>query len=233
MDDFQLPAPAARRHRSRLERVGLRWLYSLVALPLLTDLIETGQWPAAPRQWVTEVVVGLAIAALVHRVRKEHATAQRLARSDGLTGLSNRRAFEEAIGHECARARRSHRPLSLVYIDVDNFKQINDRDGHHRGDQVLQQLAAAIGQAARARVDRGFRLGGDEFALLLPGSTAAQAELVVTRIREQCARSDPGWARGSLGLSVGIVEFDAQEAASTFVRRADAAMYRQKVPRGT
>ena len=121
--------------------------------------------------------------------------------------------------------------MSLVYIDIDNFKQVNDGRGHAQGDRVLQQLAEAIDHAARARIDRGFRVGGDEFACLLPGSTALQSEAVVARIREHCARSDRAWVDGPLGLSVGIVEFDAHEAASGFVLRADAAMYLQKASR--
>ena len=231
MHELHPPSPAGQRPGSRLEKMGLRWLYALVVIPVLTDLIEIGALPASPRGWVTEVVAGLVIAALVRRVRKEHLALLALARSDGLTGLLNRRAFEEAIEDECARVRRSRQPLSLVCIDVDNFKQVNDRDGHERGDQLLRQLAAAIGNAARARVDRGFRVGGDEFALLLPGSTAAQSEAVVTRIREHCARTDPAWIGAALGLSAGSVEFDGQETAHAFVRRADAAMYRDKRPR--
>lgn len=90
------------------------------------------------------------------------------------TILWNRRAFEEAVADECARAIREDQALSLVYMDVDHFKQVNDREGHAHGNQILGQLGAAIAEAARAHVDRRFRLGGDEFALLLPSSTALQ-----------------------------------------------------------
>jgi diguanylate cyclase (GGDEF)-like protein len=83
-----------------------------------------------------------------------------------------------------------------------------------------------------ARVDRGFRIGGDEFAILLPGSTAAQSEAVMTRIRAQCERSDSAWAEGQLGISAGIAEFNGQESTQAFVRRADAAMYSRKAARG-
>jgi diguanylate cyclase (GGDEF)-like protein len=210
------------------ERASLLWLYLLAAVPALTDLIETGRLPAQPREWVTEVVAGLVIAVLVHKVRKAYLAVLSLARSDALTGLWNRRAFEEAIEDECVRARRAGQPLSLVYIDLDNFKQINDRAGHDEGDLVLKQLAAAIRHCVRARVDRGFRLGGDEFALLLPGSSAEEAEAVVTRINEHCARADPVWCGGPLGLSAGIVELGSEEGPTEFVRRADDAMYRKK-----
>lgn len=231
MDEPQPTMAPAGRLAARIGRPGLRWLYALVAIPVITDIIETGSWPKTAREWLTEVVAGLVIAALVHQVRKEHLIALTLARSDALTGLGNRRAFADALADECARADRSQQPVSLIYIDVDHFKQINDREGHARGDQVLRQVAAAITHTARARLDRAFRVGGDEFAVLLPGSTAAQSELVLTRMREICCRLDPAWTGGSLGLSAGIVEREGKEDPDGWVRRADAAMYRQKAAR--
>lgn len=210
------------------ERAGLRWMYLLALIPVLTDLIETGRLPSAPREFVTEVVVGLVIALLVHKVRREHFAVLALARSDALTGLWNRGAFEETLEDDCVRARRANQPLSLVYIDLDNFKQVNDLAGHGAGDRVLQQLAAAIHHVVRARVDRGFRLGGDEFALLLPGSPAPQAEAVVARIAAHCALSDRVWVGGPLGISAGIAELEPGETSNALVRRADNAMYRKK-----
>ena len=205
------------------------WLYALAFVPVVTDIVESGGVPDSPREWLTELVAGIVIAALVRRVLREHSTVLALAKTDGLTGLWNRRMFEDAIADECARARRAGQPLSLVYFDVDRLKQVNDRHGHQRGDQVLQAVATAVRQAARARVDRGFRLGGDEFALLLPGSTAAQAKAVVARVRalvSQLGAMDHDTE--GFGLSAGIVELDAAEAVDHFVKRADAAMYQQK-----
>lgn len=203
-------------------------MYLLVLVPVLTDVIESGSLPQRPRAWFTEVAVGLLIAVLVHKIRKEHAALLRLARTDALTGLGNRRAFQEALAQECVRARRGHQALSLAFVDLDHFKLVNDRAGHEVGDQVLCQLADAVRHVVRAHFDRGFRLGGDEFALLLPGSSAAQAETVIARIRAHCATTDALWRNGPLGLSAGIVELGGQESPADFVRRADAAMYRYK-----
>jgi diguanylate cyclase (GGDEF)-like protein len=203
----------------------------LLLVPMLTDVIETGRLPRAPREWVTEIVAGAVIALLVRKVRQAHVAALSLARMDGLTGLWNRRAFEEAIEDDCARARRLQQPLTLVYIDLDCFKQINDGAGHHVGDRVLRQLAEAVRSAVRSHVDRGFRLGGDEFALLLPGSSATEAEAVLARIRQRCAELDPVWIAGPVAISAGIVEFEGQEDAEDFTRRADAEMYRNKPSR--
>jgi diguanylate cyclase (GGDEF)-like protein len=206
----------------------LAWLYALVPIPLLTDRLENGALPTSPRGWITEIVGGIVIGGLVWKVRRDHHALEALARSDGLTGLLNRRAFESALETECARARRSNSPLSIVYLDIDHFKRVNDRAGHAAGDQVLRQLALAIGKTIRARVDGGFRLGGDEFALLLPASTKEAAEVVVERIRSFCTDRDPLWAVGALDFSAGIVEYDTNESAKVLLQRGDAAMYRQK-----
>jgi diguanylate cyclase (GGDEF)-like protein len=205
-----------------------RRMYLLALVPVLTDIIETGGWPRRPREWFTEVTVGLLIALLVRKILSEHETLKALARADGLTGLGNRRAFEEALLQECARAQRLGQPLSLVFMDLDHFKLVNDRAGHAAGDRVLCQLADAVRHVVRMGVDRGFRLGGDEFALLLPGSSPAQAEAVLDRVRRACAGADMLWRDGPLGLSAGVVALGAQESAADFVRRADDAMYLHK-----
>ena len=215
-----------------LARTGtLAWLYALVPVPLVTDWIENRALPESPRGWITEVVGGIVIGALVTMVRRNQRALETLARTDGLTGLCNRRAFETAVESECARARRSGAALSIVYLDIDRFKRINDRFGHAAGDQVLRQVAHAIRASARSHVDAGFRLGGDEFALLLPGSTKEQAKGVVDRMRDYCAGHDSRWAAGALDVSAGIVEFQADEAPGELLRRSDAAMYRQKQAR--
>lgn len=214
------PAPPAR------SRLG--WLYLLALVPVFTDLGETGTLPRSLREWLTEVVGAIVIGALVHRVRRQHALVEAMARTDALTGLFNRGEFDDALDDECARARRFARPLTLLYIDLDRFKQLNDRLGHRAGDRALQQLAAAIGGAVRAHVDRAFRIGGDEFALLLPGTAPAQATAVVARIRERCEASDALWRAGTIGMSVGVAEYQPPESAADLVARADDAMYRCK-----
>ncbi|MDQ2927390.1 MAG: GGDEF domain-containing protein [Pseudomonadota bacterium] len=222
----------ADRAAALLARMGaLAWLYALVAVPLATDWIENGALPTSPRGWITEVVGGIVIGALVTLVRRNQIALEKLARSDGLTGLFNRRAFEIAVDVECARARRSGAMLSVVYLDIDHFKRVNDRFGHAAGDQVLRQVAHAIGATIRSHVDGGFRLGGDEFALLLPASSKEQAARVVDRIRDFCAGHDSLRSAGALDLSAGIVEFAVDEAPSELIRRSDAAMYLQKQSR--
>ncbi|HEX4234378.1 MAG TPA: GGDEF domain-containing protein [Caldimonas sp.] len=206
----------------------LMWLYALVPLPLVTDWIENGEPPNSPRGWVTEILGGLVILLLVARVRRDHRALEVMSRSDALTGLLNRRAFAAAIEVECARARRSREPLCVAYLDIDNFKAINDRFGHAAGDQVLRQFAMAVGQTVRVHLDGAFRLGGDEFTLLLAATSAEQAEVVVDRIRSFCAVHDSRWAVGAFEFSAGIVVFDPAESTQELMTRGDALMYRQK-----
>jgi diguanylate cyclase (GGDEF)-like protein len=227
---FPALAPkAADRASALLDRIGvLAWLYVLVPVPLVTDWFENGALPSTPRGWLTEVLGGLVIAILVSRVRRDRRALETLACRDGLTGLLNRRSFEAAIEVECTRARRSREPLSVVYLDIDRFKAINDRFGHGAGDQVLRQLAMAVSATIRIHVDGAFRLGGDEFALLLPSTTKAQAETIVSRLRSFCAVHDPRWAVGAFDLSAGIVDFEPGESANALLARSDAAMYAEK-----
>jgi diguanylate cyclase (GGDEF)-like protein len=97
-------------------------------------------------------VIGLNLLVLVHKVRSDHRALEILALSDPLTGLWNRRAFDAAIEEEFARARRSEQPISLVYIDVDDFKRFNDRAGHAEGDRVLQHLCGLMVTVVRDRL---------------------------------------------------------------------------------
>jgi diguanylate cyclase (GGDEF)-like protein len=207
---------------------GLAWLYTLAAIPVATDLLETGSMPVTARGWITEAVVGAIIAALVTKVRHDHGRLESQAQTDGLTGLKNRHVFKTFVDIECARSQRSGAPMSIVYLDLNRFKQINDRFGHAAGDQVLRQFAAAIRQAVRVHVDGAFRLGGDEFALVLPSSTKAQATAVVERLRAFCSVQDPSWSVGAVDFSAGIAEREPGETSAGVIARSDQAMYRQK-----
>jgi len=121
-------------------------------------------------------------------------------RSDALTGLPNRRAFEERLPVELARFSRGGQPLSLCLLDLDGFKGVNDRLGHPAGDAVLQQVARILGISRVA--DDCFRIGGDEFAILMPGTTEEEATIAATRIAD--AVRSASLADGEIGISFGI-----------------------------
>ncbi|HWA53532.1 MAG TPA: sensor domain-containing diguanylate cyclase [Solirubrobacterales bacterium] len=123
-------------------------------------------------------------------------------RHDALTGLLNRRAYEERLPVEIARANRYAWPLSLCLLDLDGFKQLNDTFGHPAGDKALQQVAALIDESRIT--DDSFRIGGDEFALLMPKTCREDAEVAAARLSEQVRHI--GMSDGSLGASFGVAE---------------------------
>ena len=155
--------------------------------------------------------------------------AQALARVDALTGLGNRRAFDEALATEVARAARSGRPLSLVVSDLDQFKAINDRHGHLAGDDCLRQVAAVITDTIR-RPDACFRWGGDEFALLLADTDADGARLVASRVSSAIAKTCRAPSGRPLSVGVGLATHDVGDTPDTLLERADAALLLAKLP---
>ncbi len=155
-----------------------------------------------------------------------------LAESDGLTGLANRRLFEEALAGELARARRNGSRFALILTDVDFFKKYNDRYGHVAGDDCLRQVAAAIAGGARRPGDLAARYGGEEFAVILPDTdldgAATVAEAIRAAVKKQGiahADSRDGWVSISLGVVAGAA---GGEPDSAWIEAADRLLYEAK-----
>ncbi len=165
----------------------------------------------------------LVVTQLKRALEREH----EMARVDALTGVSNRRHFLEMATMELSRARRHNRPLTVAYIDVDDFKQVNDQRGHAAGDALLQAIAAALRGRLRLTDSLG-RMGGDEFAICLPETTAVAAETVLSDLRQQVGASlPPGVA--PVTLSMGAVTYTAPPATvDALLRGADQALYAAK-----
>lgn len=146
--------------------------------------------------------------------------------ADALTGLANRRAFEERLASEFSAAKSGGYPLALLMIDVDNFKRLNDLFGHVYGDSVLQRVAMAIARSTRM-LDLAVRYGGEEFAVLMPAATTAGAVRVAERIRREL-QLEP-WEGRSVTVSIGIALCDAAMAdGSVLTGSADLALYEAK-----
>jgi diguanylate cyclase (GGDEF)-like protein len=164
---------------------------------------------------------------LVLRAGEEE--AQRLARLDPLTGLGNRRAFDESLTSEISRARRTGNALSVVILDIDDFKEINDGFGHLNGDRCLREVAGQLRATARLG-DTCFRWGGDEFAVLLPESNYEGATLVSERLRvvigQVCKRPDGK----TLTITCGTAELTEAANAVDFLAAADLALMALKTP---
>ncbi len=153
---------------------------------------------------------------------------QRLALTDGLTGLANHRALWDTLEREVARARRDARPLSVVIVEIDQFKITNDRLGHLEGDTILRAVAQELTQHTRAG-DLAARLGGDEFVLVLPGASKAEAVQIAERIRGRITDIPRGMEGKRLTVSVGVAGLpDDGGEARALVDAADHAMYQAK-----
>ncbi len=169
-----------------------------------------------------------AMADRLHAARDEQERTTRrlaaLADRDPLTGVLNHRALHERLETELVRAERDRHPVSVLVLDVDAFKPVNDRLGHAAGDAVLRALSRALVSEGRAH-DVAGRIGGDEFVLVLPGATAAQARAVAPRVALALAVTAPH----GVTLSAGAAEFPAHAgSAPELLELADAAMYRTK-----
>jgi diguanylate cyclase (GGDEF)-like protein/PAS domain S-box-containing protein len=156
---------------------------------------------------------------------KKNELLGKLAVTDSLTGLYNSRYFYEQVKREISRLKRNPgRKLSLVMLDIDHFKQLNDSEGHQMGDHTLKALANVIKVCIRKDIDTAYRYGGDEFILLLPDTDKLQARVVTDRIQKQYG----SFKFGPTSLSVGITEAFPNEDDQSLVRRADEALYSSK-----
>jgi diguanylate cyclase (GGDEF)-like protein/PAS domain S-box-containing protein len=217
------PAPGQPGHLSAeswfdMPRVGRRRYLALDASPIydergrLTAVVET------LRDMTDEKTAQIAL--------------EQLATRDGLTGLANRRCFDDTLQAEWARALRQRQPLSLLMVDVDNFKAYNDANGHIGGDECLKRIATAVASEMRAN-DLVARYGGEEFAVILPNQSLKGAASVAERIRTRVEqlqvpnRLAPGQhVTVSIGAATAIASHD--NSACELVATADAALYRAK-----
>ena len=174
-----------------------------VAEPVATWVIAFG----------TVAVVAGIISALVLILR-------RISTQDAITQLANRRTWDERLDEEVERARRSGAALSVVVIDIDNFKSVNDRDGHPAGDAILRAFADGWRDVVRDSGDFLARLGGDEFGVLAPAADEMGGRRLTTRLA--------GVSPGGVTCSIGVATWDRTESAGSLFRRADEAMFVRK-----
>ncbi len=212
---------------------GMHWgIAFALATTLLRFTVGIDQMPATSlldyrvlNELAYLAVVGVAIAGL-SQLRQTHSQLEQLATQDPLTNVLNARAFSHELAQELSRNRRYGRPLALIYLDLDDFKSVNDAHGHATGDAVLRLVADAMRAAVR-QADVVGRLGGDEFGVLMPetdGDVAhAAANRLVSGIRT-VFRGTP-----SVTASIGVVAVSGTEAGTDeLLRKADQAMYAAK-----
>ena len=154
-------------------------------------------------------------------------TIERLARTDALTGLANRRTLDESFQREMARVQRHGQPLSVIMADLDRFKSINDEYGHIAGDQVLAGAASIFKTQVRP-FDLAVRYGGEEFVLLFPGASTADALGIAERIRSKIAEMTVPACPRRITISLGVATWKTGETLDQLVARADGALYDAK-----
>ncbi|WP_353190857.1 sensor domain-containing diguanylate cyclase [Pandoraea pnomenusa] len=179
------------------------------------------------------VVTSVLLAAQLRRRLRAERELRLLARTDGLTGLSNRRSLDRNLASEWRRARRARQPMAVAFIDIDWFKRYNDTHGHQAGDAALAAVAGAIGAALQRPSDSAGRYGGEEFIAVMPDTDAAGAERVAQGIRRaveqlnlEHAASDFGHVTVSIGVACGTPK--GKETVDVLVKAADDALYRAK-----
>jgi diguanylate cyclase (GGDEF)-like protein len=208
---------------------------------LVISLLSTTAWVAsnyyagmhysATAIWVfnacMHLVSFLVVGMLLAQLKTSLAHERELGRTDPLTALLNVRAFHEEARRVLSEARRKGRPVTAAYLDLDDFKSINERHGHHGGDETLRRVATAIRRSTRIS-DLAARVGGDEFVLVFPETGMEAARVALDRLREALAQT-AGETGPLVTASVGAVVFEAiPESVEEMVRVADQWMYRAK-----
>jgi two-component system cell cycle response regulator len=243
------PLFAEVRHVWERERTDVA-IRSLIALPFTLDRVQAGVFflrrtegePALTAEDVefADAVIKAAVAVIqraraLETTRADNARLEALAHTDPLTQLLNRRALAARLGSELDRARRYDSVVTLLMVDLDHFKKVNDTHGHLVGDDVLREMAGLLRHEARS-VDLVARYGGEEFAVVLPQTGEEGAVRFAERLRDRVA-SHPFRADGpgdrtplSLTASIGVATFPSHrvESVEDLFARADAALYRAK-----
>ncbi len=154
---------------------------------------------------------------------------QRQATTDGLTGLANHKTFYEVLERELWRSRRYGGQISLIMIDIDNLKKINDAYGHRAGDKVIREISRRVKECIR-QIDTAARYGGDEFAVILPNTSLSDAVVVAERMVDIVARTPTTWQKERIpvSISIGLGQYDADANPEDITSRSDQALYNAK-----
>src|SRR5216684_1880339 len=206
--------------------VGWLLVAAAMAVLLMFDLAHAGALPPHLLYWNAIVNLGMFafFTFIFTEVRALYLRERELSLHDPLTGVLNRRAFTRALAMETLRMQRHRLPLTIAFIDLDDFKLVNDKRGHAGGDTLLKALAAAMKSGVRA-TDFVARLGGDEFAILLAETDLAAARAVINKLRDKLTSAAAGVGT-PIAASIGVVTFESpSKSPDDMIRIADETMY--------
>jgi diguanylate cyclase (GGDEF)-like protein len=227
------PQPRAIPSR-RLLVLPAAFIVLVAIVPWLTESYEQRGWPHQARGFTTELTVsgltlllGWWIVTLIRRDQRHTvrhlSELEQLTVTDPLTGLGNRRALERDLPRAMRLSERVDLPLALLFMDIDRFKQINDRHGHAVGDETLRTLGAVLRSCSRLGTDVAYRVGGDEFVMTLVTDRMGAEAVAQRAARDFFQRS----ARHS-SVSYGVVVWDGRTSAATLLEQADNRMYQSR-----
>ena len=183
--------------------------------------------PFQIEELIARIRAGIRIVGLQKALIDTNLRLEELSLTDSLTSLRNRRAFDERLVDAFEQARRYDRPLSLVLVDIDHFKAVNDADGHDVGDAVLREVAHRLADSTR-QTDFAARVGGEEFGILLPETPLFEAMQFAEKIRAAIASAPIAHRRMTVSLGIANVPHSRVEDATELFRAADKALYRAK-----
>ncbi|MBI3298872.1 MAG: GGDEF domain-containing protein [Elusimicrobia bacterium] len=203
-------------------RLMSNWPYAIALVPVAAAWLR-GRLAGAAPDW-TDLVAALLILGLVILDQRQRRRLEGISITDRLTGVFNSRYLRVELDRQVHVAHRTQLPLSMIFIDVDDLKKVNDRHGHLAGDAVLRRVSAALTTRIREHMDLCFRYGGDEFLVLCPHAGLAMAGAIAERILGiRDALGDRG-----VTLSLGVIELREGETPRDFLKRADGVMYSVK-----
>lgn len=202
------------------------WPYVLVLIPILAAWICDRQVPSDVRSTIINMISGLSTLALVVVIQNQRRELEGISITDKLTGVFNSRYLRIELDRQVFLSHRTRLPLSLIFLDVDNLKSVNDRYGHMVGDMILRQLGEFLTANIRQHMDLCFRFGGDEFLVLCPQADLETAKAIAERVLDM---PDGVKAFGDkITLSLGLIQLREKESPGDFLKRADRAMYSVK-----
>lgn len=200
-----------------------------LGLPVSPQVSQRTMYATLPLIAIYMLALSVLTNGIASRLRLKSRELEHIAMRDPLLDIANRRLLEQRIEHELQQMSATPRHASLMYIDIDNFKEVNDRFGHKAGDSLLMNVSRILHVATR-NTDTPARMGGDEFVILLPGTSVAEAKGIAQRIMDAAAGMDTGPEQTfRCTLSIGIASaLPAMESAAAWLKSADDALYKAK-----
>jgi len=208
--------------------MSLKWGYALVLVPWLTELAESGRLPNSAQDLVTEITMTLLIAGLVFALSRERLLRTQMNDTDSLTGLYNRRRFQDDLTREVGRARRMKSKLTMGSFEIGGMPRNGDVASAMEPDALLYRLANLLRQSTRQDLDLCYRLAESEFAVLLPGTDASGSETVSGRVRRMSKEEPFALEHHGISLAIAMTELLEEESPDAFRKRAVAALRLRK-----